>query len=137
MKKTGMYRQLKTHPKNIRFEHLFAGLLNSSVSHAVEKGSHRVRHPARTRPAIEANMVQSNFLNCSFLPNVSRTASARTNEHDRASARQPDTMVPALGVVGGSPGWAEPGDYSRNCGCSEPTIVRMGDQDSSGYMSVT
>src|SRR5208337_5480067 len=30
----------------------------------------------------------------------------RTSEHDRASSCQPDTMVPALGVVGGTPGWA-------------------------------
>ena len=33
-------------------------------------------------------------------------ASARTSEHDRASSYKPYTMVPALGVVGGTPGWA-------------------------------
>ena len=33
-------------------------------------------------------------------------ASARTSEHDRPISYQPDTMVPALGVVGGTPGWA-------------------------------
>ena len=33
-------------------------------------------------------------------------ASARTSEHDRPISYQPDTMVPALGVVGGTPRWA-------------------------------
>jgi hypothetical protein len=33
-------------------------------------------------------------------------ASARTSEHDQASPAQPDPMVSALGVVGGTPGWA-------------------------------
>jgi hypothetical protein len=33
-------------------------------------------------------------------------ASAGTREHDRSISCQPDTMVPALGLVGGTPGWA-------------------------------
>src|SRR5208337_986236 len=33
-------------------------------------------------------------------------ARARGDEHDRPISYQPDTMVPALGVVGGTPGWA-------------------------------
>jgi len=33
-------------------------------------------------------------------------ASARTIEYDQASACQPNPIVPALGVVGGTPGWA-------------------------------
>ncbi|MCK9593762.1 MAG: hypothetical protein M0Q91_17315 [Methanoregula sp.] len=38
---------------------------------------------------------------------VKRTgASAMTSERDRAFAYQPGPMVPALGLVGGTPGWA-------------------------------
>ena len=33
-------------------------------------------------------------------------ASARTSEHDRPIFGLPDRMAPALGVVGGTPGWA-------------------------------